>query len=285
MSRITHYAATLAYDGTDFVGWQSQSSERPYRTVQGVLEGALGLLAGDSTVRVAGAGRTDAGVHALGQVASFALPREWETRTLQRALNGLLPADVRAVNVVRTSETFHARRSARSKLYRYMLDTGPLQLPNRRRIAGHVPWILDPDAVRRAAALYEGRQDFASVASTGSSVKTTTRNVTRSEVWFDARLDVGFDVTFEGWFDEGLQTVPDRPPCGPVMFYEVEADGFLRKMVRSLVGGLIAVGRRALSLADLEEALRSRSRASWPAPAEARGLTLVRVDYDPDPRC
>lgn len=282
---MTHYAATLAYDGTEFAGWQSQSEQRSDRTVQGVLEAALARLAGDSVVRVVGAGRTDAGVHALGQVASFLLPRDWEPGALQRALNGLLPADVRVLSVARAPETFDARRSARSKLYRYVLDTGPVQLPTRRRNAAYVPWILDPDAVERAAALYVGRRDFASVASAGSSVRTTTRTVTRSEVWFDSRLDVGFDVSFEGWFDERLRSVPDRPPCGPVMLYEVEAEGFLRKMVRSLVGGLIAVGRGALAPSDLEAALRARNRAAWPAPADARGLTLVRVDYDPDPRC
>jgi len=146
---------------------------------------------------------------------------------------------------------FHARRSARAKLYRYVLDTGPVQLPTRRRHAGHVPWILDTAAVAAAAALFKGRQDFAALASSGGSVKTTIRTVTRSEATFD----------------------------GPTLTYEVEADGFLRKMVRSMVGGLIAAGRGAAGVEDLRRALAAGDRRAWPAPADARGLTLVRVEY------
>jgi tRNA pseudouridine38-40 synthase len=146
---------------------------------------------------------------------------------------------------------FHARRSASSKLYRYVLDCGGVQPPQRRRHAGFVPWALEPEAVRAVAALYLGRHDFAALASSGSSVRTTVRTVTRSEVAFHAA---------------GL-------------VYEVEADGFLRKMVRSMVGGLIAAGRGASSPEALSLALAAGQRRAWPAPAPACGLTLVRVDY------
>jgi tRNA pseudouridine38-40 synthase len=139
---MTLFRVTLAYDGTDFQGWQIQAPAAKARTVQGVVEAALSRLAGDTAVRVAGAGRTDAGVHALGQVASFELPREIEAPELVRALNGLLPEDVRVLEAARAQEGFHARRSAVSKLYRYVLDTGPIRLPTRRRTAGHVPWSL-----------------------------------------------------------------------------------------------------------------------------------------------
>ena len=244
------YRITLAYDGTDFLGWQRQARGAG-RTVQGEVETALGRLAGGAPVAVAGAGRTDAGVHALGQVASFDLPREIAPPELQRALNGLLPDDVRVLAAAPAPEGFHARRSARSKLYRYALDCGGVALPQRRRFAASWPHALDADAVRAAAALYVGRHDFASLASSGGSVRTTVRTVSRSEARFE----------------------------GPGLVYEVEADGFLRKMVRSMVGGLIAAGRGALSGPELAERLARRDRRAWPAPAPACGLTLVRVDY------
>jgi tRNA pseudouridine38-40 synthase len=249
---VPPFKLTLAYDGTGFEGWQAQAGGREARTLQGVVEAALGRLAGGARVPVAAAGRTDAGVHALGQVVSFELPRAIRAADLQRALNGILPDTVRVTEAAEASPGFHARRSAISKLYRYVLDTGPVQLPTRRLFAGHVQATLDRAAVAEASELYLGRHDFASVASSGGSAMTTLRTITRSE----ARWEAG------------------------TLLYEVEADGFLRKMVRSLVGGLIAVGRGALSVADLRCALTARDRRTWPAPAQARGLVLVRVDYE-----
>jgi tRNA pseudouridine38-40 synthase len=247
---VALYRVTLAYDGSDFVGWQRQR-EGAGRTVQGELEAALARFCGGAPVAVSGAGRTDAGVHALGQVASFELPRQAEPDALLRALNGLLPTDVRVLEAAAAPEGFHARRSARSKLYRYALDCGGVPLPQRRRYAAFVPQPLDEDAVRRAAALYLGRHDFAALASSGSSVRTTERTVSRSEVRFE----------------------------GAGLVYEVEADGFLRKMVRSLVGGLVTAGRGAWDIDDLRRALERTDRRAWPPPAPACGLTLVRVDY------
>jgi tRNA pseudouridine38-40 synthase len=255
---MARFRLTLAYDGTDFAGWQRQKAGGA-RTVQGVLEEALSRLAGARRVAVVGAGRTDAGVHALGQVASFDLPRDIEPEALRRALNALLPDDVRVRDAGHAEAGFDARRSARSKLYRYELDAGGPRLPQRRRFAGYVPWTLDEPRVIAAAALFRGRHDFASTASSGSSVKTTVRAVTRSEATFT-----------------------DAAAGGRTLAYEVEASGFLRKMVRSLVGGLVAVGRGARSVDELREALRARDRRSWPAPVEASGLTLVRVDYAAD---
>ena len=135
------YRVTLAYDGTDFAGWQAQAAGRG-RTVQGTLEDALARLTGGERVAAAGAGRTDAGVHALGQVASFALASAWDPAELLRALNAVLPEDVRGLEASSCDEEFHARRSATGKLYRYTLDTGPVQIPTRRRFAGHVPWVV-----------------------------------------------------------------------------------------------------------------------------------------------
>jgi len=242
------FRLTLAYDGTDYLGWQLQPGGR---TVQGALEEALARLAGGQRVVVAGAGRTDAGVHALGQVASFELPREIGAPDLQRALNGLLPEDVRVLDARPVPPAFHARRSAVSKLYRYELDCAEVQVPLRRRHAAWLPRRLDPVAVTAVAALFVGRRDFSSLASAGGSARTFVRTVSRSEARFDRR---------------GL-------------IYEVEADGFLRKMVRSMVGGLSAAGDGSRTPADLAAALDACDREAWPAPAPARGLTLVRVDY------
>jgi tRNA pseudouridine38-40 synthase len=247
---VRRYQLTLAYDGTEFRGWQRQRTEIG-RTVQGVLEDALTPLGEGQRVAVTAAGRTDAGVHALGQVVSFDLRRQMGGAELRKALNSLLPGDVRVLEATPAPDGFHARRSATSKLYRYVLDCGGEPLPQRRRLAGWVPRPLDEDAVRSAARLYMGRHDFASLASAGGSVKTTVREVTRSEVTFD---------------ELGLT-------------YEVEADGFLRKMVRSMVGGLIAVGVGKLAPRELATAFEARDRRAWPPPAPACGLTLVRVDY------
>jgi tRNA pseudouridine38-40 synthase len=218
------------------------------------VEAALAHLAGGGRVAVTGAGRTDAGVHAEGQVAAFDLPREMAPEELQRALNGLLPEDVRVVGAARAPDGFHPRRDALSKVYRYVMDTAPVQLPTRRRTAGHVPCRLDPARVHAVAALYLGRRDFASLASAGGSVRTTVRHVVRSEARFE----------------------------GQTLVFETAADGFLRRMVRSMVGGLVAAGRGVLDVGALERALQAGDRRLWPPPAPARGLTLVRVDYRPE---
>jgi tRNA pseudouridine38-40 synthase len=149
----------------------------------------------------------------------------------------MLPPDVRVLEAALAPASFHARRSARSKLYRYVLDTGPVQLPVRRARAGHTPFRLDAARVSEAAGLYLGRHDFASLASAGGSVRTTVRTVTRSEAGF---------------------LEPEARGLGPTL------------------------GRGAVSIADLQRALEAKDRRLWPPPAEARGLTLVRVDYPPE---
>jgi tRNA pseudouridine38-40 synthase len=249
---MSRWRVTLAYDGSGFEGWQVQATERGARTVQGVLQEALGRLASGAAVRADGAGRTDTGVHALGQVASFELPRPMHAAELQRALNALLPPDVRVLEASAAPDGFHARKSAVSKVYRYVLDTASVQLPQRRRYAGHVAGPLDRDRVRGAAALYLGRRDFKALASAGGSVRTSVREIRRSEVSFE----------------------DDR------LVYEVEADGFLRRMVRSLVGGLVAAGQGRVTVDELRRALDSADRGRWPPPAPACGLTLVRVNYE-----
>jgi tRNA pseudouridine38-40 synthase len=253
------YRLTIAYDGTDFAGFQIQSS-RGARTVQGVLETALSRLESGRTPRVKGAGRTDAGVHATGQVVSFALKREWAAERLRKALNALLSADLRVLDAASVAPEFDARRDAVAKLYRYVLDTGAIQLPSRRRFCAHVVTPLDEARVHDAAALFLGRRDFAALASSGGSTRTSIRQVYRCEVRF--------------------APIEALPACRS-MVVDMEADGFLRKMARSLVGGLIAAGQGRRSLEELRLGLAHADRKEWPPPAPARGLTLVRVDYSP----
>jgi tRNA pseudouridine38-40 synthase len=262
---VPTYRITLAYDGTDFEGWQAQAAaptpHRPHvaRTVQGTLEEALTTLGG-LRGRVVAAGRTDAGVHATGQVVSLFLERDMAPAALMRALNGLLPRDARVLSAQTAVPGFDARRDARSKLYRYELDVGPVRLPTRRRFAGHHHAPLDPERVAAAAALFIGRHDFAALASSGSDVRTTVRTVLRSEACF-------------------LPEPATGNPRGRLV-YEVVAHGFLRKMVRSMVGGLVAAGSGQRAIEDLASALAAADRRGWPAPVEACGLTLVSVDYD-----
>jgi tRNA pseudouridine38-40 synthase len=171
---------------------------------------------------------------------------------LARALNGLLPGTMRARGGDGTAG-FHARRSATGKLYRYVLDTGPVQLPQRRRFAAHVPFLLDQERVREAALLYLGRHDFPPSPRRASSVKTTERTVRARK----------------------------SPSKANTMTFEVEADGFLRKMVRSLVGAHRRRPRRPRRRRP-SEGTRVRDRRAWPPPRPACGLTLVRVDYPPE---
>lgn len=241
---------TLSYDGYGFAGFQAQDKDKG-RTIQDEVEQALLRLHGGAFIRIEGSGRTDQGVHALGQVISFRSPRLWEENELARALNSTLPRDIRAMASSPVADEFHARRSAVSKHYRYLLDVCETQHAVRRRYAGHTGFKLDRDAIDQAAFLFLGRKDFASLRNAGTDVKTTIRSVTRADVhWEDS-----------------------------TMVFDVEADGFLRRMVRAMVGGLISAGRGASTVEQLAAAIESRDRSLWPAPAGPEGLYLVSVRY------
>ena len=260
---MNSFKITLAYDGTDFVGWQRQASGR---SIQRLLEGALRELDGRD-ITVTGAGRTDAGVHALGQVASFALERAIEPAVLVRALNARLPDTVRVWSASRVAPTFNARFDARAKRYRYRIYNGPLISPFDRQYAWHVSGSLDPDAMADAARRLEGRHDFAAFQGAGSEVATTERTVTTSRVGADASIR------------PGAEDAEDTPPSVHLIIYDVIADGFLRHMVRNIVGTLVDVGlgRRMPESIDAVLATRDRSAAGQTAPA--RGLFLVAVEY------
>jgi tRNA pseudouridine38-40 synthase len=263
---------TLSYDGTRLVGWQRQADGE---SVQGVLEDALARFEG-APVTVHGAGRTDAGVHALGQVASVGVTFTHDVSTLARALNAHLPEDVRVLSVEDAPPGFHARFDARSKTYRYYIRNGPLASPFERQFVWHVPQPLDVDAMRQAASRLLGRHDFSAFRSSGTEVPDSVRTLHTSAV-----VETAGAVP---WLVSTATTTPSASRCssdaGSVLTYEVTGDGFLRHMVRAIVGTLVEVGRGWRDAAQMDALLQSGDRARAGATAPPQGLFLVRVDYD-----
>jgi tRNA pseudouridine38-40 synthase len=241
------HKVTLQYDGTDYVGWQRQASGV---SIQGLIEDALAPIEG-GPVTVTGAGRTDAGVHALAQVASVSLETPLDTAALQRALNAILPPEVRVVDVERVADEFHARFSARAKTYEYRIVNGPFLSPFERRYAWHLVHPLNVAAMQEAAAALLGAHDFAAFQGAGSAAKTTVRDVTTLEVDFDS----------------------------PHLSVVATADGFLRHMVRTIVGTLVEVGAGRREPSWVADVLASRDRARAGPTAPPQGLFLVSVDY------
>ncbi|HEX9115459.1 MAG TPA: tRNA pseudouridine(38-40) synthase TruA [Anaerolineae bacterium] len=243
--------ATIAYDGTDFFGFQWQTGTR---TVQGAVEAALAEVAQAAT-RVIGSGRTDTGVHALGQVIGFQVVWRHSLADLQRALNAVLPDDVAVLDLAAAAEGWHPRFSARRRHYRYTVLNVPLRSPLDRRYSHQVAQRLDLAALNQAAALLVGTHDFASFGRPTQG-ESTTRTI----------------------FSAGWQKHGDR------LVFDVVGNAFLRSMVRSLVGSQLQVGLGTWSLERLAAVLDSRDRALAAPPAPACGLCLIGVDYDDDMR-
>jgi tRNA pseudouridine38-40 synthase len=252
------FKITLAYDGTDFVGWQRQASGT---SIQGLLEDALGDLDQQEVV-VIGAGRTDAGVHALGQAASFKLARWTDAGALVGALNARLPAAVRVLTAGRVSDAFHARFGATKKTYRYRIWNADVLSPFERHWVWHITRTLDWEAMAAAARLIEGRHDFEAFRAAGGSTRSTVREVYSSCV-----------------FPEPPASLP--PGHAPVLIlYEITGNGFLRHMVRALVGTLVEIGRGRRPVEWMREVLAGRDRALAGPTAPPQGLVLVGVEYD-----
>ena len=255
------FKITVSYDGTDFAGFQRQSNAR---SVQAELEVALAAIEGKH-VTVAGAGRTDSGVHALGQVASFRLSSEIAENDLFRALNAKLPEDVRVLSAEVAASGFHARFSARSKMYRYRISNTRLMSPFQRRFAWHISRTLDLAPMREAAHELLGEHDFSCFQAKGAPAKpgktgnarTSTRRVTRSE-----------------WTEE------PAAGGGRLLVYEIAGNGFLKYMVRAVVGTLVEVGDGRRTASSVRDLLDSGNRADAGPTAPPSGLYLVRVDYD-----
>lgn len=244
----------VAYDGTRFCGWQWQDNGP---TIQAAIEDALlpfsARREGDEVVppTVFGAGRTDAGVHALGQVASVQVETPHPVDVLRRAINVKLDRDIRVLEVADAPEEFNARFDAIGKTYRYRMATGQVVSPFAHRYVWHQPQPLDVDAMQQAAAGLLGRHDFSVFMSAGSDVLDTVRTVDRAEL---------------------VQR-------GDELVFEIHGDGFLRHMVRAIVGTLVDVGTGRRAPASMAELIASRDRGEAGDTAPAQGLTLVSVDY------
>jgi len=264
---------TLQYDGTAYHGFQRQD---PRPTIQAELEKALVTITGEP-VRLVGAGRTDAGVHALGQVVSFKTTARIPTERWPAALNSLLPPDIVVLTAEEVALDFHARKSARRKTYRYVVANAPLPSAFLRNYAYLVRERLDLEAMQTAARFFLGRHDFAAFRATGSSVKTSERTIYRLELRRQP-----FEVLPWFWLAEAAnpkldQEGQDLQPT--LLHFIVEADGFLYNMVRIIVGTLLEVGRGRFQPGDVGAILLSKDRARAGPTVPARGLFLERVEY------
>jgi tRNA pseudouridine38-40 synthase len=257
---------TLAYDGTAYVGWQRQGRGV---SVQGLVEDALERIDG-GTVTVVAAGRTDAGVHANGQVARAVVRSRLDVSTIHRALNATLPTDVRVLRVDPASDRFHPRVDARSKTYQYWWWNAPVLLPSVRNWCWHVTRPLDASAMNEAARALEGCHDMAAFQSTGTAITSTTRTVMRSRVW----------ATSCGPCSPSPLVSRLVPVDGRFVVFEIVANGFLRHMVRAIAGTLAEVGDGRRQPVCMPRILASSDRAQAGPTAPALGLVLVCVEYD-----
>jgi tRNA pseudouridine38-40 synthase len=241
------YRITLAYDGVDYFGWQIQAGQP---TIQRVLNGALEKLEG-APVTTHAAGRTDAGVHAEGQVVSFSLSCDWKGGDLRRAINGNLPLDIRLIDVATVVDEFHARFDAKGKTYRYQIYLAEVMSPFLIRYAWHYPYALDVERLAVDGMALVGERDFTAFTVANCDAKTFTRTI--KEVAVDREGDL-LKLFFTG-------------------------DGFLRYQVRTMVAALADSNRRRLKAGSISELIESKDRALAGAPAPARGLTLMKVEY------
>ena len=247
MSRKT-YKITVEYDGTDFHGWQRQKKDP---TIQAAIEAALQTILAQP-VTVAGSGRTDAGVHALGQVASFTCESQLGDDALMSGLNALLPDAIVVKECASVSDRFHARFSAKGKTYHYRILNRRLPSAIDRRYAWHISRPLDRNAMRAAIETIIGTYDFSAFEGSGSPRAHATRTITRAK----------------------LVEKDDQ-----LLVLEIEADGFLRHMVRNIVGTLVAVGLGKIQDDEFEAVLLSKDRSRAGVTAPPQGLFLVSVKY------
>ena len=245
---MRHLAIQIAYDGSDFHGWQIQPDQT---TIQGLLESVLGDIEG-APVAIHGSGRTDAGVHAMAQVASFAFANPMPLANLPKAVNHLLPASIRVLAARPVPVEFHARHSAILKTYEYRIHRADICSPFESRYAYALPYPLDEAAMAAAAGRFVGEHDFQALAAAGGDEKqTTVRTIYSSE----------------------LRRRGDR------LTYRVRGSGFLYHMVRNIVGTLFVVGRGNLTPDQIPALLKNKNRAATGPTAPPEGLFLVSVEY------
>lgn len=259
---------TLVYDGMDFHGWQVQPGKL---TIQGELQAALGRITGESPLPQ-GSGRTDAGVHALAQVASFALHAPIPAENLQRALNRTLPASIRVTAAQKARSTFHARHSALAKSYEYRIFRSEICPPFLARYAHACPWPLNFEALTESARAFVGEHDFLSFAATDPDL--ATRELAGADDSDAAPRSAIRTIYSSQWEQRGHE-------AGELLVYRVRGNGFLHHMVRNLVGTMLDVARGHLGSDDVPRILAARSRAAAGPTAPARGLFLHSVEYAP----
>jgi tRNA pseudouridine38-40 synthase len=269
-----NWKLTLSYDGTDFRGWQVQPGER---TVQGELQAALGRIVGESPLPQ-GSGRTDAGVHALAQVASFPLQARIPEANLLRALNRTLPAAIRILDARVVPESFHARHSAVAKTYEYRVfpvDPAMNQLcpPFLSRYVYAYSWRVDFALLQGAAGAFVGERDFSSFAATDPDIATRKEgSLVPSSLQTEARTSIRMIHSSE-WHQQSHE-------AGTLLVYRVRGNGFLHHMVRNLVGTMLDIGREFARLEDVPAIFAARDRSVAGPTAPARGLFLHSVEYE-----
>lgn len=238
----------IAYDGSSFAGWQRLPDKR---TVQGTIENALSKMLNEA-IQIDGAGRTDAGVHALGQFASFNTTRKISLKQLEGAINNFLPEDVQMLALYERDENFHARYSAKGKVYGYKIKVDERLTPFESRYIAYHKKSLDEVAIRQAMKAFVGQHDFKTFMASGSSIQNTIRTIKR----FDLKID------------------------GAYWYFEIEGDGFLYNMVRIIIGSLLDIGEGKISAGKIPEILESYDRSKAKRTAPSCGLYLVDVRYD-----
>jgi len=247
MPTLKNLKITLAYDGSGFHGWQFQPGKR---TVQETVEAALESIL-QHGIRVAASGRTDAGVHALGQVINFFTPSSIPEQGLLKAMNSKFSSDLAALEIKEVDPAFHARYMAKSKAYVYVIETAAILSPFLSRYTLHIPYELDTEAMNLSAKMIEGEHDFRSFMAAGSTVKTTKRRILAAEV----------------------------TTKGSQVFFFIQGSGFLRHMVRNIVGTLLLIGQGKIVPDEIDRIIARRDRAFAGPTAPPQGLYLVGVDY------
>src|SRR3989339_457169 len=250
----------IEYDGANYHGWQRQKN---HATLQEIIEGRLLRITGEDAALIS-ASRTDAGVHAVGQVASFKTNSNLEPVTLQRALNATLPEDIRILNAGETAAAFHPRYDALGKSYFYIISNGLSAFSSAflYRYAWRVPYTLDLSGMKKTGDLLLGRHDFSAFRGAGCGAKSTVREITSVSIEKSSSIDF-MTAKINGNFIK----------------IKVEADAFLRHMVRNIVGTLVEVGRGKMTLNSISEAIKLKDRKKTGPTAPAHGLFLEKVSY------
>ena len=261
-----YYRVVVSYNGSNYFGWQDLGADEEKATVQGVITQALRKICKYADCTVAGASRTDAGVHAQGQVAKLSIPLVIASEKLQLGLNSLLPDDIRIWQCTSCQADFNPNKQSISKKYRYYFSTDRISSPLLNRIVAHVPSILegvqsnaelDLESMKRSCKLFIGEHDFYSFASRDQNISSTSRTINRLEM---KRTDaLGMDAE--------------------IYYIEIEGNGFLKHMVRFIVGALFEVGRHVIDDEDIRQALCNRNEMKLSAKAKARGLHLIEITY------